>query len=93
MASLMRPCATCGQVDDHPRCVVEYTDGSPTQLFHHDCHTNCAACTWLVAHTGDLTGDAWRDQITAVHAELDDDELATPPADRLVVESHADGGS
>lgn len=90
MASLMRPCAACGQVDDHPRDIVIRDDGN-ADLYHHDCHAGCPGCEWLVQHKGDLKGSKWRDHIGSLHAELTPDQLATNPAQRSAVDSHLNG--
>jgi hypothetical protein len=81
----IRPCLGCGQEDDHPRDVVALSDGS-TAYFHHDCHAllGCQSCKWLVQHKGRLKGAKWREQIVALHAELDQDALEKEPHEREV---------
>lgn len=90
MASLMRPCAACGQVDDHPRDIVIRDDGN-ADLFHHDCHSGCDSCAWLVKHKGSLKGAKWVAHIGSLHAELAPEQLGVHPRERDVVESHLDG--
>lgn len=90
MASLMRPCATCGQVDDHPRDIVIREDGG-ADLYHHDCHPGCPSCDWLVKHKGNLKGAKWVAHMESFHAELSPEQLVLPAGDRDAVESHLNG--
>lgn len=61
-----RSCVVCGQVDDHPRCVVDDGTGADL-LYHKDCHRNAFGdmpCHAVLNAGGDgLTGDALRAHI------------------------------
>lgn len=57
-----RNCLGCGQVDDHPRHVIDV--GGTNTYWHHDCHhraTGCEVCGAVSAEG--LTGDALREHI------------------------------
>lgn len=55
-----RSCVVCGQVDDHPRCLVEDGTGADL-LYHKDCHRNAFGEMPCHAVLDDsLKGDALR---------------------------------
>lgn len=76
----MRPCAGagigCGQVDDHPRHVLDDgTDDPP--MYHLDCHAaaGCAHCRQQLAGAEGATGAALLDHLAGPGAS------AAPAAD------------
>ena len=89
-----RNCVGCGQVDNHPRDVVD-VGGGQVAYWHHDCHAAltppCPSCAWLVRHKGKLTGDEWRDHVNDLHAAMSPNQLELAPWDRDVATSHVDG--
>lgn len=63
----IRPCAACGQKDDHPRHVIAMT---PTEslFFHMDCHANndCPTCKQQIADAKGAQGDKLRRHLIAL---------------------------
>lgn len=66
----MRPCAGagigCGQVDDHPRHVLDDGTENPP-MYHLDCHADagCESCSGQVAGAEGATGAALLDHVLA----------------------------
>jgi len=87
-----RNCIGCGQVDDHPRHVIDV--GGVDTCWHHDCHyraTGCPVCQ-AVSEAG-LTGDELRAHIVendpgaaAVEQQLDPSEVAEVPGSAVTPE-------
>ena len=59
---MLRNCIGCGQVDDHPRHVIDV--GGVDTYWHHDCHALATGdpVSQAVADSG-LTGDELREHI------------------------------
>lgn len=59
---MLRNCIGCGQVDDHPRHIIDV--GGVDTYWHHDCHalTTGDPVSQAVADSG-LTGDELRAHI------------------------------
>lgn len=64
----VRRCSACGQVDDHPRDIVDNGDPAVELNYHLDCHANlgCPACAAQIADRPDgATGQELLDHIVA----------------------------
>jgi len=66
-ARAIRPCAACGQHDDHPRGIHVAEDGVTEVLRHYDCCTrDCPLCGPMAALADGRTGQDLIDHLDAV---------------------------
>lgn len=68
----VRPCAACGQSDDHPRHTIAV---SPTETvhFHMDCHANngCEVCQAQIKGAKGAQGDKFRGHLISLREDSD----------------------
>lgn len=70
----VRSCDVCGQVDDHPRHILQTLDGGTVTIRHMDCcaANGCEVCQATEEANGALRGQELIDHLAAERAAAEE---------------------